>query len=318
MVHRGQRHPGAPRRGAHRAPRPDHRVAERAPGLTRHEPGHAGHQRDRRGAAQRRRLDAADDRQTQPPPPGPGDRLVRCSGPGDVRRVRGRQLADRPAGAVLVPLLRCLRLLAGLDGPADHHWHLGASGGAHRDAAGGAHRHPNAGQCDRHAGPRPHADDADLRLPAADRAVLRHRGQCCGRLHPHLRPAADHPDRRLRHPRGLEDDHRGDRLGRPDLLAAVDQGAAPDGPQDDHRRAQPDDAGGALDGHIGRVRQRARPRRARARRTADQRRRHGLRARRPHRGHGRHAGPDHDRGQRAGREGGSRWRRQPQDAGAPS
>ena len=72
--------------GAHRAPRPAHRVAERAPRLTRHEPGHAGHQRDRRGAAQRRRLAAADDRATQPPAAGPGDRLVRGRGPGDVRR----------------------------------------------------------------------------------------------------------------------------------------------------------------------------------------------------------------------------------------
>ena len=70
----------------------------------------------------------------------------------------------------------------------------------------------------------------------------------------------------LRHPRGLDDDHRGHRLGRPDLLAAAAQGAAPDGPQDDHRRAQPDDPGGAVDGHAGGVRQRARPRQAGARR----------------------------------------------------
>ena len=52
--------------------------------------------------------------------------------------VGGRQLADRPAGAGLVPLLRRLRLLAGLARPADHHRHLGGAGGAHRDAAGGA------------------------------------------------------------------------------------------------------------------------------------------------------------------------------------
>ena len=79
-----------------------------------------------------------------------------------------------------------------------------------------ADRHQPASQPGHHRVPRLHADDADVRLPAADRAVLRHRPQRRGRVDPHLRAAADHPDRRLRHPRGVGDDHRGHRLGRPD------------------------------------------------------------------------------------------------------
>ena len=125
VLHRGHRHPGPARHLAHRPARPAHRVPERPPRRARHQPPHAVHQRDRRRAAQRRRVVAADDRAAQLPAPGAGDRLAGGHGPGDVRRPGGGQLADRPAGAGLVPLLRRLRLLAGLARPAHHHRHLG-------------------------------------------------------------------------------------------------------------------------------------------------------------------------------------------------
>ena len=53
-----------------------------------------------------------------------------------------------------------------------------------------------AGQQGDHRGPRPHADDADVRLPPAGRAVLRHRRQRGRREHDDLRPPTARPDRR--------------------------------------------------------------------------------------------------------------------------
>ncbi len=107
---------------------------------------------------------------------------------------------------------------------------------------------------------------------AAGRAVLRDRSERRRGRHPDLRPAAAGPDRRLRHPRGVDDHHRGHRLRRPDLLAAAAQGAAPDGAQDDHRRPEPDDPRGAVDGHPRLVRERPRPRQAGPRSAAGQQR----------------------------------------------
>ena len=60
-----------------------------------------------------------------------------------------------------------------------------------------------------HRGPRPDADDAHLRLPDPDRAVLRHRRLRGNRLHPHLRATAADPHRRLRHQRSVRDHDRG-------------------------------------------------------------------------------------------------------------
>ena len=122
-----------------------------------------------------------------------------------------------------------------------------------------------------HRRARLHADDADLRLPRPDRAVLRHRRRRCRGLHAHLRRPAAGADRRLRHPRGVHHHDRGHRLGRPDLLAAARQGAAPDGAQDDHRRPQPDHPRGPLDGDHRGLHQRPRPREAGPQRARRQR-----------------------------------------------
>ncbi len=91
-----------------------------------------------------------------------------------------------------------------------------AISGDHRDAVGGAGRHERPGQPDHHRVPRLHADDADVRLPATGRAVLRHRCEWRGGVHADLRAAADRSDRGLRHPRGARDHDRGHRLLRTD------------------------------------------------------------------------------------------------------
>ena len=55
------------------------------------------------------------------PAPGAADRLARRHRDRDLDRARGRRLADRAAGRRVLRLLRPLRLLVGLDGPADRH-----------------------------------------------------------------------------------------------------------------------------------------------------------------------------------------------------
>ena len=55
-------------------------------------------------------------------------------------------------------------------------------------------------------------------------------------------------------------DTRGDRLDGPDQVATAAEGRAADGQADDHRRPEPDNDGGAVDGHHRRLHQRPRPR----------------------------------------------------------
>ena len=236
----------------------------------------------------------------EPAPAGAGDRLARRRRDRDVRRPR-----RSPAGAS--PSLVCLSFLSfGVLGFWQDSIDILIVTGISVAIVvligmplAVLDRHQRAGQQGDHRDPRPDADDADVRLPAAGRAVLRHRRVRGRREHDGLRPAAARPDRRLRDPGGLDDHDRGHRLGWPDLLAAAAQGAAADGPQDHHRRPQPDDDGRAVDGHHRGLRRRPGPRQARAGRPADQRRRRRLRAGRADRGDGDHARPHHDGGQRA-------------------
>ena len=209
-------------------------------------------------------LGAADDLDPRPAPPGPADRLARRGRDRDLDRAGRRGLADRRPRRGVVPLLRPLRLLVGLDGPA--HRHLRRGGGRRADrtpARGVAGHHPPAvgRRHDQHR-PRHPPDDADVCLPAADRAVLRHRRLGGRRVHLRLRAPAPDPDRGLRHPQRLDHDDRGDERRRPDGVPAAAQGAAADGPQDDRRRAQPDDHGRAVHGDPRGVRRRAGPRSA--------------------------------------------------------
>ena len=219
--------------------------------------------------------------------------------------------------AGVVPLLRRLRLLAGLPRPADHHRHLGRARRRHRDAAGRPDRHQPTGQPGRHALPRLHADDADVRLPAADRAVLRHRperGAVVSTLIYALPPLD--PDRRLRHPRGV-----GDHRSRPPTRPARPTGSgcsrcssrwparrsssASTRPPWRRCRWPPSPPSSTAPGSASPC--------SPASRINDVGT--ALRARRADRGDGGDARPDHDRGERAGREGRARWRRRP--AAAP-
>ena len=109
-------------------------------------------------------------------------------------------------------------------------------------------------------------------------------------------------------------DHRGDRLGRADELAAPAQGAAADGAQDDRGGRQPDDHGGTVDGHDRGVRRRSGPRPAGALGAVQERRRRRLRARHADRGDGGHARPVHHCRERGLREGRTRRHRPPQAA----
>jgi glycine betaine/proline transport system permease protein len=59
------------------------------------------------------------------------------------------------------------------------------------------------------ASPRPRPDDAVVRLPAAGRRVVRGEPSHRDRGRDHLRHPAGRPARRGRHPRRLDDDHRG-------------------------------------------------------------------------------------------------------------
>ena len=249
---------------------------------------------------------------------GAGDRLARRRGHGDLRRPGGRQLADRPAGARLVPLLRHLRLLAGLARPADHHRHLGGAGGAHRDAARGADRHPRAGQPDHHGRSstscrrcRPSSTCCRSCCSSASAPAPRSSRTLIYALPPIIR-IAGFGIREVSKTTIEATDSAGQTywqrlikvqlpMARKTIIVGLNQttlaalsmatlAAFVNGP--------------GLGKPV-----LARP--------ADQRRRHGVRARRAHRGHGGDARPDHDRGQRASREGGARPGRRPAAASHP-
>ena len=159
----------------------------------------------------------------------------------------------------VLPLLRGLRLLGGLDGPPRRDRGLG---GDHRPDRLPARRldgpEPGCGPVD-HPAAGPPADHADLRLPGVRGDPVRGRRADRGDLHPALRPAPDRADRRLRHPGRLRHRDRGDRLAGPDHVAAAAPGADPDGAQHDHPGPEPDDPGRAVDGDHRGVHQRPRP-----------------------------------------------------------
>ena len=154
-----------------------------------------------------------------------------------------------------------------------------------------------------HAVPRHDADHASLRLPDPDCALLRHRRDrgivltVIYALPPLIRitgtGSGPCPDTTIEADRSMGQT----------TLAAAAPGAAADGPQDHHRRDQPDHDGGAVHGHHRRAGQRARPGKARAAALQIQNIGARLGGRPAHRRDGDHAGPDHHRRQRTRRAG---------------
>ena len=186
---------------------------------------------------------------------------------------------------------------------------------AHRDPAGHLDGPQQAGQRGDHADPGRDADDAVVRLPGAAGPGLRHRPGLGRGDHADLRAAAAGPDHRARHPQRVPDDHRGRPVDGHQPLADPAHGAAADGPADHHRRAQPVHDGRAVDGHHRGPDQRARAGPAGGAGVAEPGHRQRVRQRHRHRDHGDRAGPDHHRGQRAGRGGDpQRQRRRPAPA----
>ena len=271
----------------------------------RHQPRHPVHQRDRRRAAQRRRLAAADDRRC------PTSR-ARCP-----RSAGSASPPSRPGSAWPSPAggSRCWCCGSFLSFGVFGYWQdsidlliitgvaVGARG-AHRHAARGADRHQRAGQPGHHGRPRLHADDADLRLPAADRAVLRHRRR--GRRR--LRPSSTRCRRSSGSPASASARSRRRPSRRPTRPARpTGSGCSRCSSRWPARRSS--------SGSTRPPWRRCRWRRSRRSSTVPASASRcstglrindvggGVRARRAHRGDGGHARPHHDRGQRARREG---------------
>ncbi len=150
------------------------------------------------------------------PAPGAGDRLARRGRAADLAGLRARR-----AGGPRCWCSSACSLFGFLGYWADsidtlivtaRRGRASAWSSACRSAIWMAAQH--AGDGGAHARPRLHADDADVRLPGAAGAVLRHRPGLGRDRHPDLRAAAADPDHRARHPDRVADDRRGRRLAR--------------------------------------------------------------------------------------------------------
>ena len=270
--------------------------------------------RHQRRAGLDRHVPAGDVQRRGVPAAGARGRLAgrgRARGP---RRLRARWCPDRRAGRRRPACLRLPRLLAGLDRPAHHHRRRGRAVRAAGAPAGDLDGAQQTCVRPDHPGPRRDADDAVVRLPGTAGAVLRHRPGVGGRHHAHLRDAAAGPDLRARAALRRARHRRGEHLARLDLRSAAAHRAAADGAPDDPGGPQPDHDGGPVDGHHRDPDQRAGPRPAGARGTADQRRRRRHDQRPVHRADRDHARP-HDDGRRCAHR--DRAAQRPGPPGAP-
>ena len=207
-----------------------------------------------------------------------------------------------------LPALRLARLLDRHHRHADRHRagrRRSRPRSASRSAVWMAHSKVVTGG--RHPGARLHADAAVLHLPAAAELLFGIGAAAAIICTLIYCTATGGPDHVPRHPHAARHDDGGDRVDGPDAGASdCTKVELPLAKRDHHRRDQPDDDGGAVDGHDRGVHRRAGARPAGASTASSAARSARVRRRHRDRDHGDHARPDHHGGQRAGRAGSAR------------